>query len=115
MSEQSPPAPSTVPGTTSGVVSGMALGAVPGAGPGAGVATAEVAARLLDVIAGPDVGDELGEIEQRLSRLRADAEEAAEARQVLRDVPAEVLREAMRLRSAGQARPRGSAAPGRML
>ena len=35
-----------------------------------------------------------------IARLRADAEEAAEAREVLRNTSAAVLREALRLRAA---------------
>lgn len=62
--------------------------------------TPEVVAHLLDVVADHNVDHALCDMEQTIARLRADAEEAAEARAVLRNTPAEVLREALRLRAA---------------
>lgn len=62
--------------------------------------TPEVVAQLLDVVADHSVEVALSDMEQMLSRLRADAAEAAEAREVLRNTSAEVLREALRLRAA---------------
>ena len=62
--------------------------------------TPEVVAQLLDVVADHSVDHALTDMEQMIARLRADAEEAAEAREVLRNTPAEVLREALRLRAA---------------
>jgi hypothetical protein len=62
--------------------------------------TPEVVAQLLDVVADHNVDHALSDMEQMIARLRADAEEAAEAREVLRDTPAAVLREALRLRAA---------------
>ena len=62
--------------------------------------TPEVVAQLLDVVATHSVDHALSDIEQMIARLRADAEEAAEAREVLRNTPADVLREALRLRAA---------------
>lgn len=62
--------------------------------------TPEVVAQLLDVVADHNVDHALSDMEQTIARLRADAEEAAEARAVLRNTPAEVLREALRLRAA---------------
>lgn len=62
--------------------------------------TPEVVAQLLDVVADHSVEVALSDMEQMIARLRADAEEAAEAREVLRNTPAEVLREALRLRAA---------------
>ena len=62
--------------------------------------TPEVVAQLLDVVADHSVDHALSDMEQMIARLRADAEEAAEAREVLRNTPAAVLREALRLRAA---------------
>lgn len=62
--------------------------------------TPEVVARLLDVVADHSVEVALSDMEQTIARLRADAEEAAEAREVLRSTPARVLREALRLRAS---------------
>jgi hypothetical protein len=62
--------------------------------------TPEVVAELLDMVADHSVDHALSDIEQMIARLRADAEEAAVARDVLRNTPAEVLREAVRLRAA---------------
>ena len=62
--------------------------------------TPEVVAQLLDVVAQHCVDHALGGMEQVLERLRADAAQAAEAREVLRITPAPVLREALRLRAA---------------
>lgn len=62
--------------------------------------TPEVVAQLLDVVADHSVDHALSDIEQMIARLRANAEEAAEAREVLRNTPAAVLREALRLRAA---------------
>lgn len=61
--------------------------------------TPEVVAQLLDVVADHSVEVALSDMEQMIARLRAGAEEAAEAREVLRNAPAEVLREALRLRA----------------
>ncbi|WP_049774146.1 MULTISPECIES: hypothetical protein [unclassified Nocardioides] len=62
--------------------------------------TPEVVAQLLDVVADQSVDHALSDIERMIARLRANAEEAAEAREVLRNTPAPVLREALRLRAA---------------
>ena len=62
--------------------------------------TPEVVAQLLDVVADHSVDHALSDMERMIARLRADAEEAAEAREVLRNTPAAVLREALRLRAA---------------
>ena len=47
-----------------------------------------------------NVDHALSGIEDAIARLRADAEHAAEAREVIRNTPASVLREAIRLRAA---------------
>jgi hypothetical protein len=62
--------------------------------------TPEVVAKLLDVVAEHNVDEALCDIELTIARLRAGAEEAAKARAVLRDTPAAVLRDALRLRAA---------------
>lgn len=62
--------------------------------------TPEVVAQLLDVVAAHNVDHALSGIEDVIARLRADAEQAAEAREVIRSTPAAVLREALRLRAA---------------
>lgn len=66
--------------------------------------TPEAVAQLLDVVAGRGVGHgvdhALADMEQTIARLRADALEAAHAREVLRNAPAAILREALRLRAA---------------
>lgn len=62
--------------------------------------TPEVVAQLLDVVADHSVDHALSDMEQMIARLRADAAEAAEAREVLRSTPAAVLREALRMRAA---------------
>ncbi|MEP9385540.1 hypothetical protein [Nocardioides sp. KR10-350] len=62
--------------------------------------TPEVVAQLLDVVADHNVDHALSGIEDAIARLRADAEQAAEAREILRNTPAAVLREALRLRAA---------------
>ena len=62
--------------------------------------TPEVVAQLLDAVADHSVDHALSDIEQMIARLRANAEEVAEAREVLRNTPAPVLREALRLRAA---------------
>jgi hypothetical protein len=62
--------------------------------------TPEVVAELLDVIAEHSVLNALSDMEQMMARHRAYAEEAALAREVLRNAPAAVLREALRLRAA---------------
>lgn len=64
--------------------------------------TPEVVAQLLGVVADHSVDHALSDIEQVIARVRADAEEAAEAREVLRNTPATLLREGLRLR-AGRA------------
>lgn len=61
--------------------------------------TLEVVAHLLDVVADHSVDHGLSNIEQMLERLRADAAQAADAREMLRTTPAPVLREALRLRA----------------
>lgn len=77
------------------VMSQRARSAVP-----ASNATPELVAQLLDVVAEHSVDHALSDIEQVVARLRAGAEEAAVAREALRDAPAEVVREALRLRAA---------------
>lgn len=62
--------------------------------------TPEAVAQLLDVVATHNVDHALSGIEDAIARLRADAEQAEEAREVLRNTPAAVLREAIRLRAA---------------
>ena len=62
--------------------------------------TPEGVAQLRDVVADHSVDHALSDLERMIARLRADAEEAAEAREVLRNTPAAVLREALRLRAA---------------
>lgn len=62
--------------------------------------TPAVVVQLLDVVADHSVDQALSDIEQMLERLRADAAQAAEAREVLRGTSAPVLREALRLRAA---------------
>jgi hypothetical protein len=62
--------------------------------------TPEVVAQLLDVLADHRVDHALGDIEQKIARLRADALDAAQARDVLRNTPVHVLRDALRLRAA---------------
>jgi len=62
--------------------------------------TPEVVAQLLDVVAAHNVDHALSGIEDAIARLRADAEEVAEARELIRNTPARVLREAMLLRAA---------------
>ena len=62
--------------------------------------TPAVVAQLLDVVADHSVNHALSDMEQVIARVRAEAEEAAEAREVLRNTPATVLREALRLRAA---------------
>ena len=64
------------------------------------VPTPEVVAQLLDAVADHSVAHALSDMEQVIARLRADAMEAAEARELLRNTPAAVLREALRLRAA---------------
>lgn len=62
--------------------------------------TPEVVAQLLDVVAEHSVEGALSDMEQMIARLRAGAAEAEQARDALRNTPAEVLREALRLRAA---------------
>jgi len=62
--------------------------------------TPEVVAQLLDVVASHSVDHALSDMERMVARLRADAAGAAQAREVLRNTPAAVLREALRLRAA---------------
>lgn len=62
--------------------------------------TTAAVARLLDVVADLSVDRALSDMEQVIGRLRADADEAAQAREALRNTPATVLREALRLRAA---------------
>ena len=62
--------------------------------------TPAVVVQLLDVVAEHRVDHALSDMEQVIARLRADAEMAAEAREVLSNTSATVLREALRLRAA---------------
>jgi len=62
--------------------------------------TPEVVAQLLDVVAAHNVDHALSDMEQMIARLRADADVAALARDLLRRTSADVLREAIRLRAA---------------
>lgn len=62
--------------------------------------TPEVVAQLLDVVAAHNVDHALSGIEEAIARLRVDAEHAAEARAVIGNASAAVLREAFRLRAA---------------
>lgn len=62
--------------------------------------TPEVVAQLLDVVAESNVDHALSGIEDAIAQLRADAERAAEAREIIRNTPAAVMREALRLRAA---------------
>jgi len=59
----------------------------------------ERVASLLDLLVGKDVDHALGHIEDLVARVRAEADEAAAAREVVRNTPPDVLREALRLRS----------------
>jgi hypothetical protein len=59
----------------------------------------EVIAQLLDVVADHTVDQALSGLEQVIARLRADEAEVADARETLRETPAPVLRDAMRLRA----------------
>lgn len=68
--------------------------------------TPEVVAQLLDVVADHSVDHALTDLAETVARLRADAEQAAEARDVLRNTPAATLREALRLRAARIGTPR---------
>ena len=58
-----------------------------------------VAAGLLDTVADHSVDHALTDIEGLVAKLKRDAEEAAAARDTLRRTPAEILRDAMRLRA----------------
>lgn len=60
----------------------------------------ELVADLLDLVAEHDVDHALRDIEHLLARLRDDAEDVAAAREVLRNTPAPVLRQALRVRAA---------------
>jgi len=60
----------------------------------------EAVVDLLEVVDEHSVDNALSDVEQLVVRLRAGAEEAAAAREVLRNTPAEVLRQALRLRAA---------------
>ena len=62
--------------------------------------TPEVVARLLDMVAAHNTDHALCDMEQMLAQLRATAEEASLARDLLRHAPADILREALRLRAA---------------
>jgi hypothetical protein len=62
--------------------------------------TPEVVADLLELLAEHNVDHGLGDIEQLVARLRANAQAAAAAREVLCSAPAEVLRQGVRLRAA---------------
>lgn len=59
----------------------------------------EVVADLLGVLARHNMDTALTDIEQLVARLRADVEEVAAAREVLANIPAQVLRAALRLRA----------------
>jgi hypothetical protein len=60
----------------------------------------EGVARFLDVNTDHDIDHALSEMEQTITRLRPDADSAAQARAVLCNTPADVLRTALRLRAA---------------
>jgi hypothetical protein len=60
----------------------------------------QVAADLLDTVADNNVDHAIADIEGLVAQLKQNAEEAAAARDALRRTPAEVLRDAMRLRAA---------------
>lgn len=62
--------------------------------------TAEEVAQLFDVVAAHSFEETLSGLEKMLARLRAGADEAAVAREVIRETPAPVVREALRLRAA---------------
>lgn len=62
--------------------------------------TAEVVAHLLDMVATNNAHDGLSDLEQIIARLRQDAAQASDARDLLRTTSADVLREALRLRAA---------------
>jgi len=68
--------------------------------PDSGSLTPEAVVDLLEVVDEHSVDHALSDVEQLVARLRAGAEEAAAAREVLRNTPAEVLRQALRLRAA---------------
>ncbi|PVG82124.1 hypothetical protein DDE18_15720 [Nocardioides gansuensis] len=61
--------------------------------------TPEVVADLLGVVAAHDLHHALSDLECLLAQLRAGAKEAQVARGVLRNTPAEVLRQGVRLRA----------------
>lgn len=62
--------------------------------------TPAVVAQLLDVMADHSVDHALADMEEVIARLRADAMEAAGAREALRHTSATVLQAALRLRAA---------------
>ena len=62
--------------------------------------TAAVIADLLDVVAAHSTHDGLSELERVVAKLRLDATEVSEARDVLRSASTDVLRDALRLRAA---------------
>jgi hypothetical protein len=66
---------------------------------GVSAPTPEAVVQLLDVVAEHSVDHALCDLEQLVTRLRADAVEAAQARHVL-CTPVPVLRDALRLRAA---------------
>lgn len=82
---------------------------LPEATQGAG-RTAEEVAHLLDVVAAHSVDQTLNGLEEMLARLRAHADEAADAREAIRETPAPVVREALRLRAARLETPQVAAA-----
>ncbi len=61
---------------------------------------ATLVAQLLDIVAAHDLEHALSDMEHLITRLRADAQEAAAARTALRGTPAPLLREGLRLRAA---------------
>jgi hypothetical protein len=61
---------------------------------------ATLVAQLLDIVAAHDLEHALSDMEHLITRLRADAQQAAAARTALRGTPAPLLREGLRLRAA---------------
>ena len=62
--------------------------------------TPEAVVEMLNVVADHSVDHALCDLEQLIARLRAEAAEAEQARDVLRATPVPVLRDALRLRAA---------------
>lgn len=76
------------------------MNATPAPRPTFQASSPEDVAHLLDVVAEHDLDHALANLERMLDRLRTNAAIAAEAKDTLRSTPAEVLREALRLRAA---------------